>query len=321
MFSYRKPSDRAIACVSDGRILYLHDIDDLPAKSGNQAVDDKNFRDLFETDEFESDSDLRYELLPEMRPKQTDRIIISSSSGAGKSTLIANYIERFFEAFPNANNVILFTNQDDEDSDPAFEGIKDRINHIKINESILEDPIELHELCAKDEDGNFIPRIILFDDYTDGVNKKVDQAMERLRDAISSNGRKLNLYLISIQTKLPLKSESFRQLISNCTHFIVFPSKAPSNLRYALESYFDIKDTIWSKVKKQFGNSRWTMFTKNEQPLIIGQRMCLILDMDRIEDAIKISDRLDRKIAAEKASELFKQYTAPPPKVMRASRQ
>ena len=84
MFSYKKATDRAIAALNDNgtltKILYIHDKFSLPRLTRDPAKDEIILRDLFETDELDPDTEF-FEILPESRRGQTDRIVLCAGSG------------------------------------------------------------------------------------------------------------------------------------------------------------------------------------------------------------------------------------------------
>ena len=299
MFSYKRRSDRPIAITSDGRVLYLHDKFDLPRVSGNKERDEKAFENLFETDELDADSDDYYDILPECRDNQTDRIILCAGSGSGKSTWIANYISNFLDAFPESDDIILLTRQNEEDFDKAYGEFKDRMTHIQIDESILEDPLTLNDIANE----NHKPRLIIFDDYTDAGTRKINDAVESLRDDISANGRKLGLYLIVAQTDMPTLKSGFRNVLGNCTHFVTFPARSTANTKYTLQSYFGVTNDVWRAMKDSL-KSRWIVVTRNDQPYILWRTGCLIFDSDRLDDDVKTMTTIKKKLINKEADKL-----------------
>jgi hypothetical protein len=302
MFSYKKATDRAIAALNDNgtltKILYIHDKFSLPRLTRDPAKDEIILRDLFETDELDPDTEF-FEILPESRRGQTDRIVLCAGSGSGKSTWIATYIKNFLECFPDCENVILFTRQDEEDFDKAYDKFKDRINHVQIDETILEDPLTLHDIA--DPDGK--PRLILFDDYTDAGEKKINAAVESLRDDISANGRKLGLYLICAQTDMPTLKAGFRNILGNCSMFVTFPQRSTANIKYTLETYFNVTGKVWKAMKESL-KSRWIVVTRNDQPYILWRTGCLIFDSDRLDDDVKTIESIKKKLMNKHSDKL-----------------
>lgn len=236
-------------------------------------------------------------LHPEIRIGQTDRIALVGSPGARKSTWISQYVKNFHKVFPDAQSTILFTTQSEEDFDRAFEDVKKKIDFMHIDETLLEDPIQLNDFTLKSGD-RYLPRCIVFDDYV-GAGRKITEEVERLRNAIACNGRKLNLTQIVAQTDLPVKNASYREFLSNCTHMIAFPAFAPVNLKYTLENYFNIPEKVWKMYKKESA-SRWICVTRTGVPYIMSETMCTVFDADDEISMMKEAEARRKKELKEK---------------------
>ncbi|MEI6529734.1 MAG: hypothetical protein WCN88_05080 [Candidatus Falkowbacteria bacterium] len=291
MFSLKMRNHNPIAYVKGGyldkKILYLHDPEVIAPN------DDRFFDDI----ELEDGS---FSIYPETRPDQTDRIMIASAPGSGKSYLVNDYITKFHSIFPDSAKTILFTNHKIEDFDKAYSSNKENITHFEINDEILEPRIELSDICNK-EGSDYIPQLIVFDDYV-GNKNKIEAEIFRLRNLIGANGRKLKLYQIVCQSDLPIKNASFRDYITNITKLIYFPKRKPSNIRNVLKNYFDVPDEIFADFNRN-NNSRWVLYIKQDIPYMLSEFRALIFDIDREESRIReenmarkqtIRERLDR---------------------------
>lgn len=283
MFSFTTPSSTVVAKFQNGsnkKMLYLHE--------GVEEEDQK--KGFFKRLQLD---DGILQIMPETRPNMTDRIAIIALSGSGKSTFINNYIREFFKLFEDSDNVILFTRQNEEDFDKAFDEHKDKIDLMTLDDDILENPIDLSLLPSRDSSGDYKPQLIIFDDY-EGLPHKVKFEVDRMRNDISMNGRKLGLYLICAQVAPDLKTPSFRDFLSNTTHFVTFPKKCTSNTKYALETYFDVTPRVWKKIKDQIGN-KWFLITRQGTPMMMCDSGAIIFDSEEIDDKVKLSDRIKQR--------------------------
>ena len=288
--SFRHKSNNPIAYVEGGelnkKVLYLHE-------EKHQGKD--NFFDKVLLD------DGTFFVHPEVRVGQTDRIALVGSPGARKSTWIAKYLKIYHHVFPDALPTLLFTTQAEEDFDRAFKELHKDILFMHIDETMLEDRIELNDMCKKTGD-KYIPRCIVFDDYV-GSTRKLTEEVERLRNAIACNGRKLNFTQIVAQTDLPVKSGSYREFLSNCTHMVAFPAFAPVNLKYTLTNYFNIPENVWAAYKKQ-SSSRWICVTRTGVPYIMSETMCTVFDADDEIAQLKEAEVMRKKKLKERFDSL-----------------
>jgi hypothetical protein len=234
---------------------------------------------------------------PEVQPGQTDRIAVVGAPGARKSTFINKYLTVFHKVFPDAPKTILFTTQSEEDFDKAYNKNEKNMVHIKITEEILEQQIELNDLCRKD--GNaYLPRCIVFDDYV-GSSKKVTEEVERLRNVIACNGRKLNLYQVVAQTDLPVKSGIYREFLANCTKLVCFPTHIPLNLKFVLEGYFSMTNAVFTDFKRH-SKSRWILITRCGVSYVLSETMCTIFKADEETERVKEQDKVQRQMLKDK---------------------
>jgi len=292
MFSFRVENTRLpqtvdhfpIASVSDGRTLYLIPFpEQIPPKLVDKLA-------LFDKITLESET---FQYIPTTQKNQTDRILVASNSGAGKSTWVNKYIQQFYEMFPSAKDVALFTVNSVEDSDEAFAENKDKINHIHIDETILVDPITPTDLIDRDSDIRYNQRLVIFDDYRSGV-KKISDAVAVLRNGISELSRKQKIYQIVSQTEMNLKDGAFRGYLSNTTGLVVFPARTPSNLKYVLTNYYDFSPELLKDFKRR-SSSRWILINRGDAPFILTETECLIYHPDREEERLKVEKKNPKK--------------------------
>lgn len=113
-------------------------------------------------------------LHPLPNPKSKENLYISGRAESGKSTYGGNYLEEFKKMFPK-KKIIIFSGVNYDKALDRFKPIR-----IKIDQKIIDKPIELKELKNS---------ICVFDDIDALDNKKLEDAVVRLRDKIMMNGR------------------------------------------------------------------------------------------------------------------------------------
>ena len=279
MFSIKYKSDRPIAAIRDdilGRqTLYFH------MRPPKHSVD---------TDYFDKIGPINgsISVLPETRPRQRDCISVSAAPGSGKSTFVCEYIKNFYKEFPHSPKVLLYTTQASDDFDIAYLPVKDRIEHITIDDEFIDEKPALAELAYKDEDGKYLPSLVLFDDIETST-KKLHDAVNGFRNTIAANGRKLGIYLIYVSTQMPLKEASYREFLGNCTGIVIWPKYPPLNIAYILEAHFGITAAAWKRIKSFTDD--YVYMNRTGVPYLIGNKQAFILNQDREEELGKMYEK------------------------------
>lgn len=145
---------------------------------------------------------------------QTDRIYISGPSGCGKTTWISQYIQAFHTKYPKSK-VLLFSSKTND-------AVLDKLAYIErvdITEDILADPYTLQEISGLSK-----PLLTIFDDVEDFPNKKITQAVGRLRDEIMRNGRSYGIYIVYVNHD-PCNYKETKQQIFEASKVVIFPKK------------------------------------------------------------------------------------------------
>lgn len=289
MFSFTKENNNIVARTNKGKLLYLYDIYEIP-----QKLSKKESENYFESCELE-DNDF-FRVVPETRPKHHDVVVLCSMPGAGKTTFIKNYIDDFFKLFPEAENAVLFTSRDEENKDEGLESVLNKINYITIDESIIDDPIEISDLRTKNEEGEIIPRLIIADDY-ENLEKKIANSFFNFLQKCIKNGRKDGIYVLIANTVIPISGNvAYANILSNCTKFIYFPRKEPSNLTYVLNKYFGINERIFTTMRN-FYHSRWLAICGHgEQMCFISETNCVIFNALEMDDRVKKIQKYNNKL-------------------------
>jgi hypothetical protein len=185
--------------------------------------------------------------------KDRDTIYICGSAGSGKSYWTGEYCKEY--AKRNKDHPIYLISEGS--ADPALDGLKN-LQRVKVDESLLDDPIEWQE---------FENCLVIFDDidaYTKGLKKYI----YGLLDKLLKNARKKKVSVIMTShscTGLELKA------VLNESNVIVFFMKNYNrSLKYLLESYVGLNKEGIKKLNKN--KSRWTAFVKTYPNVIIQEK-------------------------------------------------
>ncbi len=172
--------------------------------SDNEEEEDKLFNNL----------EINYGLMQQYPNTKADRecLYITGPSGSGKSTYASEYIKQYKKAFPN-NDFILLSRKPE---DPVLDQLKPI--RIKIDESLLDDPIDFKELENS---------CVLFDDIDTISNIKLRDYVQHLRDDILEVGRSSRITCICT-SHLACNYKQTRTLLNEATSLVIFPRSGSS---------------------------------------------------------------------------------------------
>ena len=103
-------------------------------------------------------------------------MFVVGRNGCGKSTVIQKILKNYIKVYKN-RKIILFSLQDYDDKlDPIFKNIQ----RVELGDEFMENPFSLDELRNS---------ICIFDDVDSARNKKLKDALNKLKDDILKNGR------------------------------------------------------------------------------------------------------------------------------------
>lgn len=268
-----KRTDRPICYFMDGKkkkIVYLTTSNDIE----NIELTDKEML-----------------LYPEERDGYTDRILFTGTSGSRKSTLMNSFLSSFYSIYGKCTkDAVLFTNQTDED--PAYENNSKDITHFVVSEAYEEDPpISKDDFVIRDEEDKYFNdkyqrRVILFDDYLDNGNKKIDNYIINLRNDCICNGRKLGLSTLVASNNLPLSDSSFRKIIQNCTYLVYFRISIPTNYKLALK-YCGYDPEYIDELLKHLNYGTWIAFSTSLPLYIVYEKGCMMITSDKLNARIE----------------------------------
>jgi len=187
---------------------------------------------------------------------ESSRIAVFGPAGVGKSTWISHFFAKYTEYYKD-NKIYIFSPKLD---DPAFKKIKN-LHYVKIDDSILKDPLDVSE---------FKDSICCFDDIESITDKRINNAVRVFRDQCYEIGRApTNITTIAVHHVI-LANDRTKVILNESDEVVLFPKSnfaAISNLckRYygftkdQLEYLRDVPSR-WACVKRSFPT---TIITEN----------------------------------------------------------
>ena len=178
--------------------------------------------------------------------KERQVFYITGMSGSGKSTYVSKLVEIYHKLYPR-NRVYLFSNKPEDPVLDKFNYLK----RVKIDESMVDDPIELKELENS---------LVIFDDIEAIPNKKLANEMDRIRDLILQQGRSYKISFCYV-SHLANNYKQTRTILNECHAITIFPGMCTKySLKYLLDRYFGFGK---EDLKKLLGlPSRWVTIYK-----------------------------------------------------------
>lgn len=208
--------------------------------------------------------DGKVQQLPNLKTR--DSLYIAGASGSGKSTYASSYILEYQRAFPK-NRIIVFSRVG---FDPVFDGIK-KLRRFMIDDSLVDKPIEPKELTDS---------LVIFDDIDTIADKRQNEAVRKLRDAILETGRHESIYVISTSHQL-MNYKHTRTLLLEATSTTFFIKSGSSyHITRFLKEYCGLN-------KKQIQRilnlpSRWVTIMKTYPQCVLYETGCYLLSNDDI---------------------------------------
>lgn len=263
-----------------------------------EITSEKNGKELIE---LPAGGDLKFQVMPEQRENMRDVIYVVGPSGSGKSYWCGEYMRVFQALFKcPAKNMVLISA--DDFSDPAFKMVN--YTHIKADEDMVENPLDLEELTRKDKSGKALPSLILFDDFEGIHNKRVKQAVEALQQRVLEIGRKRAIYVLYV-AHVSASGQASRLIANELTGFCMFPKySSGQNLSYFLTNHLNVPEQLRTCFKNDKGWGR-SIFIRNSAPqYIIAPYRCCMFDVDEVSSALKKRSLIDRVRARQEAEKI-----------------
>jgi len=190
-----------------------------------------------------------------------NRVFIAGASLSGKSYLASKLAKDYTQNFKK-NKVINFSWVED---DKNYKKLKN-YHKIRIDDEILENPIELDELHDS---------ICIFDDIQHYTDKHIRAELERIRDSALQAGRHKNIDVIVCSQNL-LDGPKTKHCVNNVFQVIGFPQSAS---RYQLSEWLRRYVRLNESEVRTIINlpSRWVLVNVASPVYVLYERGCLIL--------------------------------------------
>lgn len=185
-----------------------------------------------------------------------NRIVAAAGTLQGKSYMVSVLAKSYAKKYPD-NNIVLFSWVKNDDN---YKSIK-KLSKIRIDETILDDPIEVSELKNS---------FCIFDDIEHFSNKKIVKELQRLRDSVFNCGRHDNIAVASARQVL---MDGFLTKNINNSSFITFLfCKGGSRYQAGnwLKTYMHFDKYMIGKILNL--PSRWVMVNKHTPIFILYER-------------------------------------------------
>jgi hypothetical protein len=191
------------------------------------------------------------EIVPYPNSDTREVLYIAGASGSGKSTYTAKYIEQYKKAFPK-NKVYVFSRLEE---DIAFDNLK--IIRIKLNDEILDDPIQTSELSNS---------LCIFDDIATIPDEEIKKTVLKLRDDILETGRHNNIYVVNTE-HLMMNYKYTRTLLNESSHVTFFNGSSKYHIIRFLKTYCGLDKQQIDRILKL--PSRWVTICRNYPQYIL----------------------------------------------------
>jgi GTPase SAR1 family protein len=191
------------------------------------------------------------QMVPIPNPDTRDCIYVCGPSGSGKSTYVSKYAEQYKKMFPD-NKIVLFSRVEEDEALDKLDPIRfDLSTGSETSAEILEDPIEPSDLENS---------LVIFDDTDTLPDKKVKDAIIKLKDDLLQTGRHQNVYVAITSHQLSNYKET-RNVLNECHSITIFPKSGSTfAIKYVLKNYFGLDPQDIKRILDL--PSRWVTITK-----------------------------------------------------------
>lgn len=210
-------------------------------------------------------------IVPDINTREI--LYIAGPSGSGKSTLASSYIENYRALYPE-NDVYIFSRVGSDSCidklnkfGPDGKGGKE----IKITRVPLDDMIKDIDIATDLKNS-----LVLFDDCDTLQDKKIKDALSKIKNDILETGRHYNIYCV-ITSHLINSNEKkdTRVILNECHSLCIFPKCGSTyQIIYALKTYFGLNKKQIEKILNL--PSRWVMLNKSYPQYVLYDKGCYI---------------------------------------------
>jgi energy-coupling factor transporter ATP-binding protein EcfA2 len=198
-----------------------------------------------------------FQQIPNTR-KEREIGVIVGASGSGKSTYVKKYIVEYKKVYKN-RPVFMFSNITEDET------LKDvKINRIKIDETLLNDPLSVQD---------FSESLVLFDDIDVISNKLLKEAVYQIMNEILETGR--HFKVSSLMTSHLSNGVNMKRILNESHFFVYFPFGSTRQTIYTLENYIGVDKNDIKKIKGT--KSRWACVFKNYPQVVLTEKHIFML--------------------------------------------
>lgn len=207
-------------------------------------------------------------MLPNLKSRNT--LYIAGPHGSGKSYYTAEYLKQYNKLFPK-RDIIIFSRVEE---DAAFDGVKN-IRRIKLDDDIIDYPID----CKKELRSKH-GSMVVFDDIDSIQDKKLLEAINKLRDDVLMSGRDqtdsgMNIDCICTNHQIT-DYQKTRNVLNESSHIVVFPKSGSSyGIQRALRLYGGLDKKQLDKILSI--DSRAVCIHKRYPNYVIHEKGCYLL--------------------------------------------
>ena len=180
---------------------------------------------------------------------------VFGSSGVGKSYFVGQFLLEFKKKYKNNRPIYIFSPVKD---DPAF--TKAGAIYIKIDDSILADPLQTHE---------FSNGLVVFDDL-ESVSKQYYPTILNFRDACLEIGRHNGIQTISISHTIQGHNMT-KKVINESDYITVFPRSNFSAIQKLCVNQYGFGKEDIAYIKNIGKKSRWVCIKRSYPSVIISE--------------------------------------------------
>ena len=180
---------------------------------------------------------------------------VFGSSGVGKSFFVGQFLLEFKKKYKNTRPIYIFSPVKD---DPAF--TKAGAIYIKIDDSILTDPLQTHE---------FSNGLVVFDDL-ESVSKQYYPTILNFRNKCLEVGRHDGIQTISISHTIQ-GHNSTKTVLNESDYVCVFPRSNFSAIQKLCTNHYGFGKEDIQYIKNLGKTSRWVVIKRSYPSTIISQ--------------------------------------------------
>lgn len=255
------PGDMNLICEALDKGLDLEDIEELAP----DLVD--RFLEAQALTRERATTDIRlpagnFVVIPQMIEGQRQCTMAMGPSGCGKSYWTGMYIRGYHAMFPD-NRVFIVSKKDE---DPVFD-CYDFVQRVDIKDpSFLED----EPLGPKD----FTDSLVVFDDCENISDRRVKEAVYKLKDNLSETGRSENVYLV-ICNHLGMNFHKTRIDLNESDGYVIYKNGSSYHSKRLLEQYVGLDKAQIRRILSS--PSRWVYIQKNAPRYCVTENECFLL--------------------------------------------